>query len=852
MFKVAVTIDDLQEGCITDGTPNVSFALASDVPGESLAWAEVRCGAWSMRTTDQINNPIGASLAPWSTYEVEVEAHGTSGQVAHGRASFATGRRDRSWQGIWVCDPSIEFEAKASPAPVVFRRAFKVRDVPVECAWVEATALGVYELELDGSKVGDEYFAPGFTAYEHQIQYQTYQLSGLRAGAHELVAHVAGGWAVGSFTYGRKSKISADRQALLAELHIRYVDGSETVVCTDRSWQVSHEGPYRAAELYDGEEYDATINLSALAWRAAEPCEPRGHPQIIAAYGAPVRAFEPLRPVSCTKAPSGEWVYDFGQNIAGVVRAHVRGKLGQRVVFRHAEVLVAGELFVKSLRTAKATATYICRDGEQTYQPHLTYMGFRYVGVRGVDPADVELQAVPLHSDFGEIGSFSCSNDDINRLNENIRWGGRSNFLEVPTDCPQRDERQGWTGDAAVFARTACFNFNMNRFYGKWLRDMRAEQGRGGGIPMVVPRQGDSWPVMANSCWGDSCIMVPWATYLSRGDVRVLRECYPMMRKFLRAVDWWSGLFSVTPTGRAIWRWPFHFGDWCAPGEDIRAWMGKGKWVATAYHAHSLGIAAQVADILGHADDAARYRARREQVCAAYLKRFTDGNGKLINEFQTAYVLPLSFDMAAGAEAAALASNLDRLVAEAGDKLSTGFTGTPYLLFALSDYGHVERAYKLLLQTECPSWLYEVRAGGTTIWERWDALSADGSVNMGQLTDNEEDAGMVSFNHYANGAVGDWLYRRLAGLEPVEAGYRRFVVRPVPGGGITWARAATDSPYGRVAVAWKREGRDFTLDVEVPVSCCAVALLPDGTERELTSGVHRLKCTLAEKGICGA
>ncbi|WP_308615991.1 family 78 glycoside hydrolase catalytic domain [uncultured Enorma sp.] len=847
MLQVRVTVDGVDHGCVTDEAPNVGFALVSDVAGEALAGATIRCGSYETATRDQINNSLEMELEPWSSYCVEVEAQGTSGERARGEAEFRTGRLGRAWTASWICDDAAEVPEKASPVPVTFRRRFTVADKPINRMWFEATAFGVYEAELDGKKVGNQYLAPGFTSYAHQLQYQTYELEGVNAGEHVLDFHVAGGWAVGAFTYGRKNKISADRQALLAELHIRYADGSEELIPTDTTWHVTQEGPYRAADLYDGEEYDATVALNDVAWRAASIEHPREVPLIVAAYGPPVRTFAPLEAKSCTKAASGEWVYDFGQNTAGVIRASIRGKRGQLVTFRHAEVLVDGELFTKPLRTAKAQATYRCRDGVQVYQPKLTYMGFRYVGMSGARPEDVEICVLPFHSDVGRIGSFSCSNPDINQLQSNIEWGGLSNFVEVPTDCPQRDEREGWTGDASVFARTACFNFDMDGFYRKWLRDMRSEQGRGGGIPMVVPKQGDPWPAMATSCWGDACVLVPWATYLSRGNRRVLEECYPMMKRFLKAADWWSHFLSVTPTGRAIWRWPFHFGDWCAPGEGVTDWVNKGKWVGTAYHAQSLDIVAQIAELLGYDDDATRYRARRDQVVRAYRKAFTDGKGRLRKkEFQTAYVLPLHFGMTEGAETHAMAENLEHLVRENGYRLSTGFTGTPYLLFALSDTGFVDAAYRVLLQEECPSWLYEVRAGATTIWERWDALRPDGSVNIGNLTGKDDDAGMVSFNHYANGAVGDWLYRRMVGLEPIEAGWYRFSVKPLPGGGITWAEAKTESPYGTVFARWEIVEASFMLEVHVPVSCAAVISLPNEETCEVGSGVHRFKVAWEE------
>ncbi|MGI6315960.1 MAG: family 78 glycoside hydrolase catalytic domain [Christensenellales bacterium] len=838
----SVTVNGAKGGCVTDErAPRIAFSLSSDRQGEALSSAVITVGDWKRITYDQLNNRYDGPLAPFTEYGVRVKAVGTSGDMAEAETSFRTGRLDTPWRAKWITDADYRTPNKQSPLPMAFQRSFRAEKSPRR-AWLECTALGVYELTLNGEKVGKDYFAPGFTSYAHHIQYQTYEVTDMLLRENTLIAVVAGGWAVGSFTYGRKNRISADRQAFLLELHIEYTDGSVALITTDENWRVTEEGPYRMAEWYDGETYDARIMYSSVPWKPASITSPRGTPRLIAGYGAPVRAQEKFIPVSWTVAPSGELVYDFGQNFAGVICAKIRGKAGQTVVFRHAEVLLNGELFVKSLRTAKATATYFCKDGEQTYSPRLTYMGFRYVGITGIAAEDLELTALAVYSDIGETGAFSCSDATLNRLNENIRWSGKSNFVDIPTDCPQRDERQGWTGDIAVFARTACFNFDMGRFFDKWLSDMRAEQGKGGGIPMVVPRGGDNWPVMATSCWGDSCVLVPWAEYLARGDKSLLEKQYPTIRRFLKAAGWWSRFFALTPSGRYIWRFPFHFGDWCAPEGTAREWIMRGKWIGTAYYFNSCRIAADMAEILGRSGDAAAYRDLAKKIAAAYRKVFTDGRGRLKKEFQTAYALPLHFGMTSGEETARMAENLARLIRENGGHLATGFPGTPYILFALSDYGQTEAAYQLLLQRGCPSWLYEVLSGGTTIWERWDALRPDGTVNIGDLTGRKDDdasrGGMVSFNHYAGGAVGDFLYRRVAGLEPLEGGYRRFAVRPLPGGGITHARGEVQTPYGRAASAWRIEDGVFTIRVQVPVGTNCFLTLPGGRQHALSAGRH--------------
>ena len=843
----SLTIDGLESGLITDEAPRISFALESDIPGEALQSAVITVGDWSIETSDQIGTVYGGTLSPFTEYPVHIAATGTSGETAEATTSFRAGRLGTPWSGQWITDTDYRTAKKASPTPMVFRKQFTARP-GLRRAWLEATALGVYELDLNGSKVGDDYFAPGFTSYEHQIQYQTYELVALAEGPNTIAATVAGGWAVGSFTHTRKNKIYADRQAFLCEIHLEYLDGTVEIVATGPNWDVSTDGPVRMAEWYDGETYDATVGADQQTWKPASITSPRGKPDILAQYGPPVRAQQVMHPVATSVAPSGELIFDFGQNFAGVVHAQLRGVRGRTVTFRHAEVLVDDELFVKSLRTAKATATYVCVDGEQTYSPRLTYMGFRYVGVSGIAAEDLELTALVLHSDLAESGTFTSSNTALNDLQSAIQWGGRSNFVDIPTDCPQRDEREGWTGDYAVFASTASYNFDMSRFLRKWLRDLDAEQGRGGGIPMVVPKAGNGFPTMATACWGDVCVLAPWAEYLARGDLGLLRDQYATMTRFLGAAKWWSGLFSFTKNARHVWRFPFHFGDWTAPDGSVRDWLAKGKWIGTAYFANSCGIVAEIADLLGKPAEARHYRALRQNIIDAYRAEFTDGRGTLSNEFQTAYVLPLHFGMTAGGETEQMASNLVRLIDTAGGHLATGFPGTPYILFALSDNGRVDDAFDLLLQTSSPSWLYMVESGGTTIWERWDALRPDGTVNTTSLTaadGDSSDGGMVSFNHYAAGAVGDWLYRRVAGIEPIEGGYRRFRVAPLMGGGLTSAEGAVVTPYGRAASAWSLDGGHFTLRVTVPVSTSCTVVLPDGTEHTRSSGQHEFHADLA-------
>ncbi len=840
--------EHLAQNCITDSeNPRFSFAIVSENRGAKLAHAELSVGSWRTVTREQILIPYaGEPLKPFTRYEATVKATDNFGETDTARMTFETGRLSLPWEAKWITDGAYRFtEKRTSPVPMTFRKRFSVKK-EVARAVVTATAMGIYELEINGRKVGEDYFSPGFTSYRSRLQYQTYDVTDLLAGENDVCAIVSGGWAVGSFVFTRKNRISAKRQALLFELRISYMDGTEELICTDESWDVTLEGNLRSADLYDGETWDATADLSAAAWRKATVETLKIHPAILAAYGAPVRAHEVMKPISCRRIADGTLVYDFGQNFAGVIHAVIKGERGRTVVFRHAEILNAdGSLNTALLRSAKATATYICRDGVQEYSPRFTYMGFRYVGVTGINEDNLELTARALYSDVEQSGSFRCSDPLLNRLQENIVWSAKSNFMDIPTDCPQRDERMGWTGDIALFGPTACFNFDLSRFLEKWLADLRAEQRRGGGIPNTIPRQGYGFPatmpVMAVAFWGDACALVPWAEYLARGDVRLLEASYESIKKYVRAQGFWAKLFGFGKR-RYIWHTHhmFHFGDWVAPGVPSMAeWQKRSRWTATASYANMARLLSEIAGILGKREDEKKYRLLFEKIADAYCSVFTDGEGKLLREFQTAYVLPLQFKMFPESVRERAAENLAKLVARDGYRIGTGFPGTPYILFALADNGRQEEAFRMLMNTQCPSWLYEVKAGGTTVWERWDGLREDGSLNAGE---GDGTGGMISFNHYASGAVGDFLYKRVAGIEPIECGYRRFSVKPLVGGGLTSAEARVNTPYGEAASAWTLADKIFRLDVEVPAGTVCQVTLPDGTMSEVESGKYHFEC----------
>ncbi|OQD57917.1 alpha-L-rhamnosidase [Streptomyces phaeoluteigriseus] len=730
--------------------------------------------------------------------------------------------------------------------PAALLRGEFIARAAVTAARLSVTALGVYELELNGTVVGDHVLAPGWTSYRHRHRYQVFDVTHLvREGANAWGAHLADGWYRGllGFNGGTRNIYGADT-GLLAELRIEYADGSTDTVSTGADWRWS-PGPVLAAGLYEGEEYDARraqagfseTGFDDSAWEPVRLLE-FDTGVLFPADSPPVRRIETLSPVAVTTSPSGRTVMDFGQNLVGRLRIRVRGEAGRTITLRHAEVLEDGELCTRPLRHATATDRYtLCGDPEgEVWEPRFTFHGFRHAEIDGwpgePDPADIT--AVVLHSDLRRTGWFSCSDASLNRLHENVVWGMRGNFVDVPTDCPQRDERLGWTGDVQVFAPTAAFLYDVHAFLRSWLRDLAADQSddaRGvppvfsPDIPVITPvpiPPGN--PPMAG--WCDAAVIVPWVLYERYGDIEVLRSQYPSMRDWVDAVD------RIAGPGR-IWGEGFQFGDWldpAAPADDPGRAMTSSRLVATAYFAHSARLLARTAHLLEEKDDAERYHALAESVRDAFLGRFHGGGGRLTEETQTAYALALSFRLIEhDAERAEAGRRLAALVAEGGHRIGTGFLGTPLVCDALTETGHVDTAYRLLTQRSRPSWLYQVDMGATTVWERWDSMLPDGRVNPGEMT---------SFNHYAFGAVADWIHRTVAGLAPAGPGYRRLLVRPRPGGGLTWARAAHETPYGRAETGWRIEGGTLLVELLVPPRVTALVDLPGAEPVEVGPGRH--------------
>lgn len=752
------------------------------------------------------------------------------------------------WRAEWVTHPFRE-RAKEHKPGYYFRKVFWVTK-EVKRARVYASALGLYELYVNGQRAGEELFTPGLTEYRHHIQYQAYDVAPhLRAGRNVLGVVLGEGWYRGRYEIKRRN-CWGRTGAILVQMHLEYQDGSEDLVVSDSSWRVS-TGPILLSDLYDGEVYDARLETPWLDpafddrdWAPARRYGRGPTRRLVAPLCEPVRRQETLPVQRVLHTPSGETVLDFGQNMVGWVRLRVKGHPGQRVVVDLAEILdKEGNFYRKNYRTARSQLVYICRGaGEEVFEPHFTYFGFRYARVTNYDAVDRDtLAGVVIHSDLRPAGRFHCSDPLLNQLQRCIWWGERGNLVEIPTDCPQRDERLGWTGDAQVFFRTATFNFDVGRFFAKWLKDLAVSHAFTGAVPFWVP-SALRLPV-SSAGWGDAAVIVPWQHYLAYGDRQVLEGQYTSMVKWLRyaraGARWpkWRDLVHPRQYWRReqyIWDSGFHLGDWLAPREGPKEWMAKKAWTATAYYAHSAHLLAEVAAILGRDQDAEKYRRLFERVRQAFCERFLRPDGTIAGGFQTAYVLALAFDLLPEAVRPQAARHLAEDIQAHGDHLTTGFLGTPHICFALSDHGQIEAAYRLLLQRTCPSWLYPITMGATTIWERWDGLRPDGSPNEAAVGGDN----MVSFNHYAFGAVGDWLYRVVAGLDmdPSTPAYRRLLIHPRPGGGLDHAEAEHESPYGVARVAWQRTSGAMRLAVSVPANTSARIVLPQARVARVRTG----------------
>lgn len=727
------------------------------------------------------------------------------------------------WKASWI-EPGFVQDSILRPSPL-FRKTFKTAK-KIQSATAYVTARGLYEARINGQRVGDAFLTPGWTNYRKRLQYQQYDVTDLlRQGGNAIGVALGVGWYSGYLAWGDTKNHFGSRIGLLFQLNIQYTDGTEEVIASDSSWK-SSTGSILYSEIYHGETIDARKEKdgwSAAAyddqgWSGVQLSNDNNKNNLIATENEPIKKHEQFKPVKIFTTPAGEKVMDFGQNLVGWVQVKVNGRPGDSIVLQHAEVLdKEGNFYTTNLRLAKQKNTYIFKgDGTELFEPHFTFQGFRYVKITGYKGEIIpdNFTAFALYSDMPPTGSFSCSNQLINQLQHNIQWGQRGNFLDVPTDCPQRDERLGWTGDAQAFSRTAAFNFQVNNFFAKWLKDVAADQRPDGSIPFVVPNVlGDS--AMGSAGWADVATIAPWNMYLAYGDKRLLEQQYPSMKA-------WVGYVQ----GRSredLWNTGFHFGDWLfyRPDDDNdgRAAITDKYLIAQCFYAHSTQLLINAAQVLGRTADVTTYTALLQRIKAAFLKEYVTPGGRLVSSSQTAYVLALQFDMLPENLREQAALRLVDNIRSYGTHLTTGFLGTPYLCHVLSRFGHLDVAYSLLLQDTYPSWLYPVKMGATTIWERWNGEKPDHSF---------ETPGMNSFNHYAYGAIGDWMYRITAGIDTKEdaPGYRHIIIRPRPGGNLTQTSASLLTYYGNIKSSWQLQNGQLSLDVEVPANTTATVYIP--------------------------
>jgi len=743
------------------------------------------------------------------------------------------------WTARFVGPSWDEDLSQPQPAPLL-RREFDVHP-GVRMARLYMTALGVYEVQLNGKVVGDQVMAPGWTSYRHRLRYQTFDVTDhLHEGRNALGTMLGDGWFRGRLSFGGGHRnIYGDRLALLAQLEIAYEDGTVERVVTDdaQAWHAA-TGPILASDIYDGETYDARLERRGWSspdyddsdWTSVRPIE-WDLATLIAPVGPPVRRIELIAPVSIITSPSGCTILDFGQNLVGRLRLTVQGPAGHTVTLRHAEVLENGELSTRPLRTARATDQYtLDGEGVETWEPRFTFHGFRYAQIENwpgeLNPENI--RAVVCHSDMERTGWFECSDPLVNRLHENAVWSMRGNFFDVPTDCPQRDERLGWTGDLQVFSPAASFLFDVSGSLTSWLQDLAAEQHYHGGIvPVVVPNVINS-SAFGAAAWGDAAVIVPWILYQRFGDRAILSAQFESMCAW---VDWVTGQAGKT----LLWDQGFQFGDWldpAAPPERPGDARTDPYLIATAYFARSAELVGLAAGVLGLVEKEADYRSLANEIRRAFAREYVTPAGRLLSDAQTAYALAIEFGLLPeSAQRQHAAERLSELVRENEYHIGTGFVGTPLICDALCNTGNYAAAYRLLKQHECPSWLYPVTMGATTIWERWDSMLPDGSINPGEMT---------SFNHYALGAVADWLHRTVGGIAPTEPGYQRIAIQPRPGGGLSHASARHLTPYGMAECAWTIQNGNIEVKVFVPPNTTASISLPGkaGETIDVESGTH--------------
>jgi alpha-L-rhamnosidase len=801
---------------------------------KALQW-----GSGKMKSDQSVHvNYNGSALESGKKYYWQVRVWDNHGNVSkwskpgYFQMAFLN---TNDWKANWI-EPGFT-DTVGQPSPM-FRKEFLAKK-KIKSATAYITAHGLYEAQINGNRIGNAYFTPGWTSYNKRLQYQVYDVTNLlKKGNNAIGVTLGSGWYRDHLAWGSNKNIYGKDISLLLQLAITYDDGSIETIVSDGSWK-STTGSIISSSIYDGETVDdrkakgdwTLPGYDDSKWSDVK-VEDFSKDNLIATRNEPARKHETFKPVKIITTPKGEKVIDFGQNLVGWEMVKLKGNAGDTVIIQHAEVLdKEGNFYTTNLRAAKATSTYILDGkGEEKFEPHFTYYGFRYIKVDGVkgDLNPDDFTAVAIYADMPETGHFTTSNEMINQLQHNIQWGQKGNFLDVPTDCPQRDERLGWTGDAQVFSRTASFNMNVNNFFDKWMKDVAADQFADGRVPHVVPNV--LGPDAGGSAgWSDVATIVPWNMYLAYGDKKILQDQYNSMKAWVE--------YMHKQSHDNLWNTGFDFGDWLfyRPDDDNsgRAAVTDKYLIAQCFYAHSTQLLINAAKVLGKSDDVTFYSDLLKKIKDAFLKEYVTPNGRLVSSTQTAYVLALNFDMLPENLRKEAAERLVENINSYDNHLTTGFLGTPYLCDVLTRFGYDSVAYKLLLQKTYPSWLYPVKMGATTIWERWDGQKPDSTF---------ENPGMNSFNHYAYGAIGDWMYRKMVGLYTYEdgVGYKHIKIKPHIGGGITFASASLDTYYGKVSNSWKIEDGKILMDVMIPANTKATISLPAANADKISESGNAL------------
>ena len=797
----------------------------------------------------------GPALQPYTRYEWALEVWDEQDQPTQPtRSWFETGRLDRPWEARWIgrdsrdrsaflapVDDDLTWNSRPLNPPSLLRTTFTPRRQVVS-ARLHITARGLYEAQLNGQPVGDSTLNPGWTDYRRRIHYQTYDVTtAVQAGENVLAVVLADGWWSGFVGYDPRNagRLYGDAPALLAELHLVAADGATEVICTDDTWRES-AGEWLYADLLMGEGVDARQRpvgwelggFDDSGWRRARALGD-DTATVTGSTAPPVRTVAELTPAQILPEPGSDaWLVDFGQNLVGHVRLRLhQPEAGQLVELTHGETLDAdGRLYTENLRRAEARDLYYPRGAAtEVFEPRFTFHGFRYVRIAGLDqaPAAEDVTAMVVSSDLETTGSFDCDNPDVLQIVSNTRWSQRGNFLSIPTDCPQRDERLGWLADAQVFLPTSARLCDVSAFFASWMVDVVGGQSTDGAFGDIAPA--GPWMGEGAPAWGDAGVIIPMALFDLYGDRRQLQRSFPAM------VRWVEHVRRANPD--LIWRKRVgsNYGDWLHVGpETDRAVL------ATAYFANSASLVARAAAILGHAGEEAEYTALADQIRAAFNREFVDGT-VITSDTQTCYLLALDYDLLPAEAVPAAVARLVELVREAGNRLTTGFVGVSKICRVLSAHGHDDLAHALLVQEEYPSWLFPIRHGATTIWERWDGWTPEGGF---------QSVTMNSFNHYSLGAVVDWIYACLGGIDqaPGSTAYREVLIRPRPGAGVSRASAAVETPLGRVATSWQLTGETFTLDVEIPPGTEAVLSLPT-TDADSVTGLDSELSTAADGSV---